>query len=71
VPTHKNRPDAARPPAASKRAISSRDLGIHLESRKEAEMFKWFQACLLFGKPIQQEVAKRAYLAQPWNSLLS
>lgn len=53
---------AARPPAASKRAISSRDLGIHLESGKEAELFKWFLACLLFGKPIQQEVAKRAYL---------
>jgi endonuclease III len=24
-------------------------------------LFKWFLACLLFGKPIQQEVAKRAY----------
>ena len=53
---------AARPPAASKRAIYSRDLGIHLESGKEAELFKWFLACLLFGRPIQQEVAKRAYL---------
>lgn len=29
---------------------------------EEAELFKWFLACLLFGKPIQQEVAKRTYL---------
>ncbi len=28
----------------------------------EEGLFKWFLACLLFGKPIQQEVAKRAYL---------
>ena len=46
----------------AKRAIQSRDLGIDLESGKERELFKWFLACLLFGKPIQQEVAKRAYL---------
>ena len=25
-------------------------------------MFKWFLACLLFGKPIQQEIAERAYI---------
>ena len=41
--------------------IYSRDLGINLESRKEEELFKWFLACLLFGKPIQQSVAKRTY----------
>lgn len=27
----------------------------------ESELFKWFLACLLFGKPIQQAVAKRTY----------
>ncbi len=27
----------------------------------EAEKFKWFLACLLFGRPIQQTVARRAY----------
>lgn len=42
--------------------IDSRELGIDLKSGKEAELFKWFLACLLFGKPIQQEVAKRTYL---------
>ena len=56
----------ARPVAQAqrprKRAIYSRDLGINLESRAEAEFFKWFLACLLFGKPIQQEIAERAYL---------
>jgi endonuclease III len=25
-------------------------------------VFKWFLACLLFGKPIQQTVARRAYV---------
>jgi endonuclease III len=45
-----------------RRVIRSRDLGIALGTRKERELFKWFLACLLFGKPIQQEVARRAYL---------
>lgn len=45
-----------------KKAIYSKDLGIDLPSKKESELFKWFLACLLFGKPIQQEVAKKAYL---------
>ncbi len=52
----------ARAQRPRKRAISSRDLGINLETRAEVEFFKWFLACLLFGKPIQQEVARRTYL---------
>ncbi len=48
--------------ARTRKRISSRDLGIHLESGRDRELFKWFLACLLFGKPIQQEVARRAYL---------
>lgn len=39
----------------------SRKLGINLASRKEEELFKWFLACLLFGKPIQTEIAEQAY----------
>jgi len=39
----------------------AKKLGINLSSRKEKELFKWFLACLLFGKPIQQEIAERAY----------
>lgn len=38
------------------------DLGINLSSKREGELFKWFLACLLFGKPIQQQVAERAFL---------
>ena len=41
--------------------ITALDLSINLASKKESELFKWFLACLLFGKPIQQEVAKRTY----------
>jgi endonuclease III len=41
--------------------ISAQDLGIDLASKKESAYFHWFLACLLFGKPIQQEVAKRTY----------
>ena len=41
--------------------IYAKELGIDLSSKQEAEYFKWFLACLLFGKPIQQEVAKRTY----------
>lgn len=41
--------------------IYAKDLGIDLASHHESEYFKWFLACLLFGKPIQQEVAKRTY----------
>ncbi|MBO0793119.1 MAG: hypothetical protein J2P36_19530, partial [Ktedonobacteraceae bacterium] len=28
---------------------------------EETACFKWFLACLLFGKPIQQEVARETY----------
>src|SRR5579884_559748 len=41
--------------------ISAQDLGINLASKREDAYFRWFLACLLFGKPIQQEVAKRTY----------
>ena len=43
-------------------AAVAKKLGIDLSSRKERELFKWFLACLLFGKPIQQEIAERAYV---------
>jgi len=44
-----------------KRKTTSGDLGIDLASGKEEELFKWFLACLLFGKPIQTDIAERAY----------
>ncbi|KAK9349744.1 hypothetical protein V1523DRAFT_421960 [Lipomyces doorenjongii] len=42
--------------------IYAKELGIDLEGGNETEYFKWFLASMLFGKPVQQEVAKRAYL---------
>ena len=42
-------------------ASYARELGIDLASKRERELFKWFLACLLFGKPIQREVAEMAY----------
>jgi len=44
-----------------KKPVYSHELDIDLDSGKDSELFKWFLACLLFGKPIQQEVAKRTY----------
>ena len=45
-----------------KRTSNARHLGIDLKSKREEELFKWFLACLLFGKPIQTEIAEEAYL---------
>ena len=45
-----------------KKNIRSSGLGIHLKSREERELFRWFLACLLFGRPIQQEIARNAFL---------
>src|SRR5579863_811785 len=41
--------------------ISAQELDIDLSSKQESAYFHWFLACLLFGKPIQQEVAKKTY----------
>ncbi|MFI5058296.1 MAG: DNA methylase [Candidatus Acidiferrales bacterium] len=45
----------------AKRTSNARHLGIDLRSKREEELFKWFLACLLFGKPIQTEIAEQAY----------
>jgi hypothetical protein len=44
-----------------KNAANARRLGIDLTSKREEELFKWFLACFLFGKPIQTEIAERAW----------
>jgi hypothetical protein len=44
-----------------KRKTTAADLGIDLPSNKEEELFKWLLACLLFGKPIQTNIAAQAY----------
>lgn len=43
------------------RQLDPAALNINLGSREEPELFKWFLACLLFGKPIRQSIAHRAY----------
>jgi endonuclease III len=53
------------------RASISEQLGINLVSGKEEELFKWFLVCLLYGKPIQQEIAERAYFRLVQEKLLS
>lgn len=54
-----------------KRKTTARDLGIDLASQKEEELFKWFLACLLFGKPIQTSIAEQAYRGLVAARLLS
>lgn len=46
-----------------KEQIDAKALSIDLDSKKESQVFRWFLASLLFGKPIQQEIAQRAYQA--------
>ncbi len=43
------------------RISNARSLQLDLHSRSERELFKWFLACLLFGKPIQTEIAENAF----------
>ncbi|OJD13169.1 hypothetical protein AJ78_06353 [Emergomyces pasteurianus Ep9510] len=57
--------------------ITASDLGLNLdinqatETDRSTDYFKWFLACLLFGKPVQQEVAKRAYLELTHDNISS
>lgn len=41
--------------------LNATALGVDVPSKQESQIFRWMLACLLFGKPIQQEIAKRAY----------
>jgi hypothetical protein len=45
-----------------KRTNITEHQGIQLSLKKEEDLFKWFLACLLYGKPTQQQVAERAFL---------
>jgi hypothetical protein len=54
-----------------KRDYFAEELGIHLSSKKEEELFKWLLVCLLFGKPIQRQVAERAFRTLAAARLLS
>ena len=39
----------------------SEQLGINLKSKKPSEIFKWFLASILFGKPIRESSAIKTY----------
>ncbi len=54
-----------------KHKIGPNELGIRLASRQEEELFKWLLACLLFGKPIQTEIAAQAYAKLAKEGLVS
>jgi endonuclease III len=41
--------------------IKMRSLGLDLASGDEKEVFKWFLACFLCAKPIQQQIAVRTW----------
>ncbi|HET6924270.1 MAG TPA: hypothetical protein VFH39_00375 [Candidatus Saccharimonadales bacterium] len=41
--------------------ITATDLGLDLRKADEQTMFKWFLASYLFGKRIQQDIAKRTW----------
>jgi hypothetical protein len=45
-----------------RRNIQASELGIDIGSLRERELFRWFLASLLFGKPIQQDIARQAFL---------
>jgi endonuclease III len=49
-------------PERRKKLIRAGDLGIDLGAGTEKALFRWLLACLLFGKPIQQEIARNAFL---------
>lgn len=44
----------------AKKDITASDLGLHVE-KKERELFKWFLASYLFGKRIQQDIARQTW----------
>jgi poly(A) polymerase len=45
----------------AKELIDAKALDIDLAAKSEAQLYKWLLACLLLGKPIQQEIAAHAY----------
>jgi len=54
-----------------KSKLYSEELGIDLKTGKEREIFKWFLASILFGKPIQENVAIKTYKEFERRNVLS
>ncbi len=51
--------------------LYSEELGINLKSKKEKEIFKWFMASVLFGKRINETIAKNTFNAMMKYKLTS
>ncbi len=51
--------------------LYSEELGIDLESNREREVFKWFIASVLFGKRINETIARNTYKAMMKYGLTS
>lgn len=49
----------------------SEELGINLKSKKPKEIFKWFLASILFGKPIRESSAIKTYKEFKKNNILT
>lgn len=47
--------------ATDKKRVGPADLGLDLGRGTDAPAFRWLVACSLFGAPISQEIAARAY----------
>jgi hypothetical protein len=47
--------------ARKKSRVGAEDLGIDLQGQQDRELFKWLMACLLFAKPVAQEMAGCAF----------
>ncbi|MBW3568898.1 DNA methylase [Candidatus Parcubacteria bacterium] len=41
--------------------INASELGLDPPSGEEKQLFKWFLACFLFGKRIQQDIARKTW----------
>ncbi|WP_026819475.1 hypothetical protein [Arthrobacter castelli] len=46
---------------ADRKRIGPKDLEIDLSEGEPQQLYRWFLVCLLFGRPIQQEIAAEAY----------
>lgn len=56
---------------SGKKRVGPKDLGIDLTEAKPQELYRWFLACLLFSRPIQQEIAADAHRLLLKNGLSS
>ena len=57
--------------AEKKNRVGPADLGITLDKRSDAQLFRWLVACALFGARISQEIAGQAHRELDKDGLLT